>query len=164
MKVQNTLILAGRLRMGKFKDERSKTGVNSTRYGKDILDNFNVETDFVLWDIDNKYDQVVTFEHPEVIGHCPVSGYIDTYVAKFSFITDKKTLELKSFKLWLSSYYNKQISHEYLGQEIFSIFWEKVQPKWLKVELYPAPRGNITTTVVIEKEVDGYDIREISKL
>ena len=146
--------ITSRRRIMSFKEERSKVGTNSTRYGKDILDNFTVEEDFVLWDIDNEFDQVVTFEHPEVVGRCPVSGYIDTYVAKFSFITDKKTLELKSFKLWLSSYYNKQISHEYLGQEIFSIFWKKVQPKWLKVELYPAPRGNITTTIVVEKTKD----------
>jgi len=135
-----------------FKDERSKTGENSTRYGKDILDNFDIETDLVVWPIDNEFDQVVTFEHPEIVGRCPVSGYIDTYKAKFSFITDKKTMELKAFKLWLSSYYNKQISHEYLAQEIFSIFWKAVEPKWLKVELYPAPRGNVTTTVVVEKE------------
>lgn len=137
--------------MSKFSEERSKTLNNSTRYGKDILDNFDIDTDLVVWDIDNKYDQVVTFEHPEVIGRCPVSGYIDTYTAKFSFITDKKTMELKAFKLWLNSYYNKQISHEYLAQEIFTIFWEKVEPKWLKVELYPAPRGNVTTTVTVEK-------------
>ena len=135
-----------------FKDERSRVLDDSTRYGKDILDNFDIDEDIVLWDIDNKYDQVVTFEHPEIIGRCPVSGYPDTYRAKFSFITDKKTMELKSFKLWLNSYYNKQISHEYLAQEIFTIFWEKVEPKWLRVELYPAPRGNITTTITVEKD------------
>ena len=135
-----------------FKDERSRVLDDSTRYGKDLLDNFNIDEDIVLWDIDNKYDQIVTFEHPEVIGRCPVSGYPDTYTAKFSFITDKKTMELKSFKLWLNSYYNKQISHEYLAQEIFTIFWEKVKPKWLKVELYPAPRGNVTTTITVEKD------------
>ena len=147
-----------------FKDERNKDSKDAHRYGKDILDNFNVDEDFIVWDIDNEFDQIVTFEHPEIVGRCPVSGYIDTYVAKFSFVTDKKTLELKSFKLWLSSYYTKQISHEYLGQEIFSIFWQRVKPKWLKVELYPAPRGNVTTTVTVEKEIEGYDIRKISKL
>lgn len=134
-----------------FADERAKTLENSTRYGKDILDNFDVETDLVVWPINNEFDQVVTFEHPEVIGRCPVSGYPDTYVAKFSFVTDELTMELKAFKLWLNSYYNKQVSHEYLGQEIFSVFWKKVKPKYLKVELFPAPRGNIKTVVTCEK-------------
>ena len=139
-----------------FSEERSKTLADSTRYGKDILDNFDIEEDLVVWDIDNEFDQIVTFEHPEVIGRCPVSGYPDTYTAKFSFVTNKKTMELKAFKLWLNSYYNKQVSHEYLAQEIFSIFWKKVEPKWLRVELYPAPRGNVTTTVVVENRIDGY--------
>ncbi len=138
--------------MSEFKDERSKTGNASVRYGKDILENFKVPEDLVLWDINNKYDQLVTFEHPEVIGRCPVSGYPDTYTAKFSFVTDKHTLELKAFKLWLNTSYGKQVSHEYLAQEIFTVFWEHVKPKYLKVELFPAPRGNITTTVVVEKD------------
>ncbi len=138
--------------MSEFKDERQKTGVDSTRYGKDMLDSFSVPEDLVLWDINNKYDQLVTFEHPEVIGRCPVSGFPDTYIAKFSFVTDKHTLELKAFKLWLNTYYSKQISHEYLGQEIFTIFWEHVKPKYLKVELFPAPRGNVTTTITVEKD------------
>lgn len=140
-----------------FADERSKKGADSTRYGKDIINNFNVETDLVVWDIDNEFDQVVSFEHPEVIGRCPVSGYPDTYKAKFSFVTHEKTMELKAFKLWLNSYIDKQISHEYLAQEIFSIFWKKVQPKWLKVELYPAPRGNVTTVVVCEHYKQGFE-------
>ena len=108
-----------------FAYERSKSDIKSTRYGKDILDNFNVDTDLVVWDINNEFDQVVTFSHPEVIGRCPVSGYPDTYKAKFTFVTDKLTMELKAFKLWLNSYYSKQVSHEYLGQEIFSIFWKR---------------------------------------
>jgi 7-cyano-7-deazaguanine reductase len=140
-----------------FAEERSKKGKDSTRYGKNIISNFNVETDLVVWDIDNEFDQLVTFSHPEVIGRCPVSGYPDTYVAKFSFVTDKLTMELKAFKLWLNSYIDKQISHEYLAQEIFSIFWKKVEPKYLKVELLPAPRGNVTTTIVCEKYKDGCD-------
>lgn len=134
-----------------FASERAKTLENSTRYGKDILDNFNVDTDLVCWPIHNEFDQLVTFEHPEVIGRCPVSGYPDTYKCKVSFVTDELTMELKAFKLWLNSYYSKQVSHEYLGQEIFSVFWKKVQPKYLKVELFPAPRGNVTTVVTTEK-------------
>jgi len=134
-----------------FASERAKTLDNSTRYGKDILDNFDVDTDLVCWPIDNEFDQLVSFEHPEVIGRCPVSGYPDTYKCKVSFVTDKLTMELKAFKLWLNSYYSKQISHEYLGQEIFSVFWKKTQPKYLKVELFPAPRGNVTTVVTCEK-------------
>lgn len=134
-----------------FASERARTLENSTRYGKDILDNFNVDTDLVCWPINNEFDQLVTFEHPEVIGRCPVSGYPDTYKCKVSFVTDELTMELKAFKLWLNSYYSKQVSHEYLGQEIFSVFWKKVQPKYLKVELFPAPRGNVTTVVTTEK-------------
>lgn len=144
-----------------FAAERSKTLGNSTRYGKDILDNFDIKNDLVVWPISNEFDQLVSFEHPEVIGRCPVSGYPDTYKCKVSFVTDQLTMELKAFKLWLNSYYNKQISHEYLGQEIFSIFWKKVQPKYLKVELFPAPRGNVTTVVTCEKYDDNKKINGV---
>lgn len=134
-----------------FREERQRVSKESTRYGKNILDNFDIEKDLVVWSINNEFDQLVTFSHPEVIGRCPVSGYPDTYTCKVSFVSDKLTMELKAFKLWLNSYYNKQVSHEYLAQDIFSIFWKKVQPKYLKVELFPAPRGNITTIVTCEK-------------
>ncbi len=138
-----------------FKDER--TNKDGHKYGQEILDNFNVEEDLVIWDIDNEFDQLVSFEHHEIVGRCPVSGSIDTYQAKFTFVSDKHTMELKAFKIWLSSYYNKYVSHEYLAQEIFSIFWKKVQPKYLRVELLPAPRGNVTTTIVVEKSKDGWE-------
>ena len=146
-----------------FSSERAKTLENSTRYGKDLLDNFDIDTDLVCWPIKNEFDQLVTFEHPEVIGRCPVSGYPDTYKCKVSFVTDELTMELKAFKLWLNSYYNKQISHEYLGQEIFSVFWKKVKPKYLKVELFPAPRGNVTTVVTTEKYNENKQINGVIK-
>ena len=146
-----------------FSSERAKTLENSTRYGKDLLDNFDIDTDLVVWPINNEFDQLVSFEHPEIIGRCPVSGYPDTYKCKVSFVTDTLTMELKAFKLWLNSYYNKQVSHEYLGQEIFSIFWKKVKPKYLKVELFPAPRGNVTTVVTCEKYDENKKINGVIK-
>ena len=150
--------------MGKFSEERAKTLENSTRYGKDIINNFDIDTDLVVWDINNKHDQMVTFIHPEVIGSCPVSGYPDTYIAEFNFVTDKLTMELKAFKLWLNSYFNKQVSHEYLGQEIFDVFWSKVKPKYLRVTLRPAPRGNVTTIVKCEKWQEGVPVDEYRSL
>ncbi len=138
--------------MGKFKDERSKTGVNATRYGKDIIDNFNTKEDLVFWEMETKYTKngyTVTMIHPEISGLCPVSGYPDSGKVTVQFIPKHKTVELKAFKLWLNSYRNVSISHEDLCNEIYNILRKGLKTKKLYVKLEMMPRGNVTTIVEV---------------
>jgi len=135
-----------------FREERlNKDG---HKYGLEIVKNFNPEVDLVAWEVNYKYDSIVTMSFPEWTALCPLSGYRDTGIVIISYIPDHYTMELKSAKLFINHYDNKHISHEDCAQDIYSWFKKKLQPKQLKVEMLPAPRGNVTTTVVIG-DIDG---------
>lgn len=138
--------------MSKFKNERSKKGTGAKRYGKDIIANFNVKEDLVFWKLNKISTQNgawVTIIHPEISGLCPVSGYPDSGKVTIEFKPNKKTVELKAFKLWINSYRSKAISHEDLGNEIYSVLKKGLKPKELYVKLEMMPRGNVTTIVEV---------------
>ena len=145
------LLLAGRHNMS-FKDERSCNTEESTRYGKNIIDNFDVNEDLVFWKMQEEYTKngyLVTMIHPEISALCPVSGYPDSGKVTVQFVPNDHTVELKAFKLWLNSYRNVNISHEGLANEIFNILTDGLKPKKLYVKLEMMPRGNVTTIVEV---------------
>lgn len=138
--------------MGKFKRERSVKTDDSVRYGKDIIANFNVKEDLVFWDMKSEYTKngyLVTMIHPEISALCPVSNYPDSGKVTVQFIPNKKTVELKAFKLWINSYRNKAISHEGLANEIYNILKKGLKAQELYVCLEMMPRGNVTTIVEV---------------
>ncbi len=138
--------------MGKFKKERSIKGADSSRYGKDIIDNFDVDEDLVFWKMKSEYTKngyLVTMIHPEISALCPVSNYPDSGKVTVQFVPKRKTVELKAFKLWINSYRNKAISHEGLANEIYNILHKGLKPKELYVKLEMMPRGNVTTLVEV---------------
>lgn len=135
-----------------FAQERSKLAPDATRYGKDIIDNFNISEDLIFWELQAKYTKNgywVTMIHPEISALCPVSGYPDSGKVTIEFKPKDKTVELKAFKLWLNSYRNKNISHEDLGNEIYNVLKEGLDPQELYVKLEMMPRGNVTTIVEV---------------
>jgi len=135
--------------MNEFRDERANK--DGHKYGLDIVKNFNPEEDLVAWEVAYKYDAKVTMSFPEWTALCPLSGYRDTGTVLIEYVPNKHTIELKSAKLFINHYDNQHISHEDCTQDIYKWFLKKLQrPKWLRVEMLPAPRGNVTTTVVID--------------
>jgi len=138
--------------MSEFKDERSHNSEDATRYGKDIINNFNVDEDLVFWEMKPEYTKngyLVTMIHPEISALCPVSGYPDSGKVTVQFIPNENTVELKAFKLWINSYRNTAISHEGLANEIYNILNKGLQAKELYVKLEMMPRGNVTTIVEV---------------
>ena len=135
-----------------FADERNIDSELSHRYGKDIIDDFNVDTDLVFWNMKTEWTKngyLVTMVHPEISALCPVSGYPDSGKVTVQFIPREKTVELKAFKLWINSYRNKAISHEGLANEIYNILAMGLDPDKLYVKLEMMPRGNVTTIVEV---------------
>lgn len=125
---------------------------DSTRYGKDIIKNFNPDEDLVFWElspISKSNSYWVNILHPEISALCPVSGYPDSGKVTVEFKPNDKTVELKAFKLWINSYRDTNISHEDLANEIYSTLKKGLQPKELYVKLEMMPRGNVTTIVEV---------------
>ncbi|NOZ68982.1 MAG: preQ(1) synthase, partial [Deferribacteres bacterium] len=63
-------------------------------------------------------DYTVDISFPEFTCLCPVSGYPDFATIKISYIPDKYIVELKSLKLYLNSFRDKNISHEAAANRI----------------------------------------------
>ena len=142
--------------MSTFKDERSKVGTESTRYGRDIIQTFNPDEDLVFWKMNEEWTQngyLVTLVHPEVSAICPVSGYPDSGKVTVQFIPSDHTVELKAFKLWINSYRDRAISHEGLANEIYNTLLDGMQPQELYVKLEMEPRGNVTTIVEVGQRI-----------
>lgn len=139
-------------KVNEFAKERSKEGSDATRYGRNIIEEFNPKEDLVFWGLKQEHTKNgywVTMIHPEVSALCPVSGYPDSGKVTVEFKPSDKTVELKAFKLWINSYRNINISHEDLANEIYNILLEGLKPRELYVKLEMMPRGNVTTVVEV---------------
>ena len=136
--------------MKEFAEERQNK--DGHKYGLEIVNQFDPEQDLVAWEVDYEHEARVRMEFPEWAALCPLSGYPDTGTVIIEYVPNKHTMELKSAKLFINSYRNKHISHEDCTQDIYGWFYKKLKPKELKVEMKPAPRGNVTTTVIIDSK------------
>ena len=147
--------------MNEFAKERSKEGSEATRYGRNIIEQFNPDEDLVFWQLKQEHtanNYWVTMIHPEVSALCPVSGYPDSGKVTVEFCPRDHTVELKAFKLWVNSFRNVNISHEDLANEIYNTLLRGLSPKHLYVKLEMMPRGNVTTIVEV-----GYSFSSLLK-
>ena len=94
----------------------------------------------------------VTYEYPELIAVCPMTGIPDIYTLRVIYVPQDKIPELKSLRMYLLAYRNLPILHEHLICRIFDDFTDTVAPRCLRVELDVAVRGGIHTTAVKESE------------
>lgn len=99
---------------------------------------------------DNKYpegDYWVSFHTEEFNAVCPRTGLPDFAEIFLSYKPDKKILESKAAKLYLTAYRNVGIFHEFAINKIFSDFIEVVQPKEAIIEGHFNARGGIAIKV-----------------
>src|SRR5215467_11056501 len=57
-------------------------------------------------------DYVIHFEIPEFTCLCPRSGYPDFATIVIDYVPEKSVVELRSLKLYINGFRNRQISHE----------------------------------------------------
>jgi len=104
-----------------------------------------------VWE--NKYpdkDYIVKIETSEFTCICPKTGLPDFANIIIEYKPDKFCLELKSFKLYLTSYRQIGIFHEHVINKILDDVVSVTKPRWLKIVGEFNPRGGITTTVTRE--------------
>ena len=92
----------------------------------------------------------VSYEYPELIALCPMTGIPDFYTVRLIYIPGRKIPELKSLRFYFLAYKDIPVLHEHLANKIFEDFWKAARPKKLKVELEVAVRGGIHTRIVKE--------------
>src|SRR5579884_1677607 len=102
-------------------------------------------------------DYVTHFEIPEFTCLCPRSGFPDFATIVVDYVPDQYVVELKSLKLYINGYRNRQISHEDATNTLLNDLVEHLQPRWIRVVGDFTVRGNIKTMVFVEHAQPDYD-------
>lgn len=100
---------------------------------------------------------VMHFEIPEFTCVCPLSGFPDFATIVVDYVPDQYVVELKSLKLYINSYRNRQIGHESSINTILNDLVETLSPRWMRVVGDFTVRGNIKTIVFTEHIQPQYD-------
>jgi 7-cyano-7-deazaguanine reductase len=87
---------------------------------------------------------------PEFTCLCPRTGYPDFAVIHVKYIPDQLLIELKSVKLYINQYRDREIFHEEAVNRILDDLTEVCEPKWMEVTGDFNPRGNVKTVVHAE--------------
>lgn len=78
---------------------------------------------------------------------CPKTGLPDFAKFTIQYIPKRFCIELKSFKLYLTSYRNVGIFHEHVTNKILEDFAKACRPRFARIEGEFNVRGGIKTTV-----------------
>ena len=89
---------------------------------------------------------------PEFTSLCPKTGQPDHGTLTFTYIPDKKCVELKSLKLYLQLFRNEGIFYEHVTNRILDDLVALVQPRQMTLVAAFTPRGGIRTNVTARYE------------
>jgi 7-cyano-7-deazaguanine reductase len=95
-------------------------------------------------------DYTITMKCPEFTCLCPKTGQPDFATLHISYIPDKNCIELKSLKVYLTSYRNEGGFHEKVINIILDDLVSACKPRNMKIIGDFNVRGGIYTTVTVE--------------
>jgi 7-cyano-7-deazaguanine reductase len=101
-------------------------------------------------------DYVIHLEIPEFTCLCPRSGFPDFATITIDYVPDQQVVELKSLKLYINKYRNRQISHEAAANTILDDLISLLSPRWMRVVADFSVRGNIKTIIFAEQATPTY--------
>lgn len=102
----------------------------------------------------NRYpdrDYLVRFSFPEFTSLCPVTGQPDFGTILLDYVPDKLCVESKSFKIYLFAFRNHQSFMESITNRILDDLARLLEPRWIRVRGFFAPRGATRIHVIAEK-------------
>ena len=92
-------------------------------------------------------DYVVDFTIPEFTCLCPISNFPDFATIRIQYVPGEKIVELKSLKLYINNFREREIFHEQVVSTILDDLVEVCEPKWVWIEGDFNVRGNIKTKI-----------------
>ena len=123
------------------------------RYGFDEIEHSHLEP----WPNPHpERDYVDHLEIPEFTCLCPRSGFPDFATIIIDYVPGLYVVELKSLKLYINGYRDRQISHESAANTILNDLVALLSPRWMRVVGDYTVRGNIKTIIFTEHAEPGY--------
>lgn len=99
-------------------------------------------------------DYEITINCPEFTSVCPKTGLPDFGEICVTYIPEKKCLELKGLKLYLTTFRNRGVFYERATNEILDTLVSSCQPRSMTVTGNFSVRGGITTKVTAKYSKD----------
>lgn len=112
----------------------------------------------MLETFENQYpdrDYTIQIVCPEFTSVCPKTGQPDFGTLTFTYVPDRRCVELKSLKLYLQQFRNEGIFYEHATNRILDDLVSAVQPRRMTLVATFTPRGGITTSVTAAYEAEG---------
>ena len=101
-------------------------------------------------------DYEVDFTIPEFTCLAPDSGFPDFATIRIRYIPDQKLVELKSLKLYINKFRDREIFHEAAVNRILDDLVTLLDPRFMEVVGDFNVRGNIKTVVTARHAQQGY--------
>ncbi len=112
----------------------------------------------MLETFENQYpdrDYTIEIVCPEFTSVCPKTGQPDFGTLTFTYVPDRRCVELKSLKLYLQQFRNEGIFYEHATNRILDDLVSAIQPRRMTLVASFTPRGGITTSVTAVYEAEG---------
>ena len=95
-------------------------------------------------------DYTIRMRIPEFTCLCPLTGQPDFAEILIEYIPDELCIELKTLKLYLTSFRDKGAFHEAITNEILSDLASLLKPRFMRITANFNVRGGIHTQVTVE--------------
>ena len=101
-------------------------------------------------------DYTIHISAPEFTCLCPKTGQPDFATLSFDYVPDKYCVELKALKLYIWSYRNQGTFHETVTNQILADIVTAISPRFMRVTAEFKVRGGLSTTVIAEHRMTGW--------
>jgi 7-cyano-7-deazaguanine reductase len=101
-------------------------------------------------------DYEIEFTIPEFTCLAPDSGFPDFATIRIRYVPDKTLVELKSLKLYINKFRDREIYHEAAVNRILDDLVALLDPRFIEVVGDFNVRGNIKTVVTARHTQNGY--------
>lgn len=95
-------------------------------------------------------DYTISMRVPEFTCLCPLTGQPDFADILMEYVPDKLCVELKTLKLYLTSFRDQGAFHEAITNEILSDLASLLKPRFIRITADFNVRGGIYTQVTVE--------------
>ena len=97
--------------------------------------------------------QEILYDTDELSAVCPFSGLPDYGMLSIGYIPNKKIIELKSLKYYITSFRNVGIYQEALTNRIYNDLFKLLDPEFLRIETDYNVRGGINANCVMDSDM-----------
>lgn len=102
-------------------------------------------------------DYTIQIEIPEFTCLCPLTGQPDFAHLSLEYVPDRLCVELKSLKNYIWGFRDRGAFHEAVSNEILDALRALLNPRFIRLTAQFRVRGGISTRVVIEHRMEGWN-------